>query len=65
MGVIKKKQSTKYTVEFKRYSRPSEKPLKRTYKSFKEAQKDYNTVKNNGNCFNIKFYKTEKIYYKH
>lgn len=62
--VVKKKVETLYVVEFKRYSRPTEKPLKRTYTSYDEAVKDFKTVKNNGNTFNRKFYKIEKVYYK-
>ena len=62
--ITRTKTETLFVIEYKRYSRPSEKPLIRTYKTFKEASEDYKTVKNNGNTFNRKFYKIEKTYYK-
>lgn len=62
--ITKKKTETIYVIEFKRYSRPDDKPVKRTYMSYKEAAKDWKTLKSNGATFNKKFYKTEKTYYK-
>lgn len=59
-----KKAETFYIIEFKRYSKPGEEPVKKTYRSYKEAAKDWKTLKSNGATFKKKFYKTEKTYYK-
>ena len=65
MTKAKTKKETLYIIiEFKRYSKPGEEPVKRTYRSYKEAAKAWKTLKSNGATFNKKFYKTEKTYYK-